>query len=88
MREKIAQYAKFVAALIGAALTSFSLLIPAEWAPWLTAAASFLTAVAVVLVPNKITAAQEADIVANVANPSELAAELISEENRRIRFVR
>lgn len=83
MSDKIAQYAKFIAALIGAALTSFSLLIPAEWAPWLTAAASFLTAIAVILVPNKITQRQESNIVSNVVDPQALAAELVSEANRR-----
>jgi len=55
---KIAQYAKFIAALIGAFITAFSTLIPASWSPWATAAAAFLTAVAVILVPNAITDAQ------------------------------
>lgn len=53
MKQKLAEYAKFVAALIGAAATSFAALIPVEWSPLITAVMSFLTAVAVVLVPNR-----------------------------------
>jgi len=59
---KIAQYAKFIAALIGAFVTAFSTLIPTSWSPWATAAAAFLTAVAVILVPNSITDSQAAAI--------------------------
>jgi hypothetical protein len=64
MRHKIAEYAKLIAALIGAAVTSFSTLIPAEWSPWATAGAAFLTAVAVLLVPNAPTESQRAEILA------------------------
>lgn len=62
-RQKIAEYAKLIAALIGAAVTSFSTLIPADWAPWATAASAFLTAVAVLLVPNAPTARQRDAII-------------------------
>ncbi len=64
MRSKIAEYAKLIAALIGAAVTSFSVLIPAEWSPYATATAAFLTAVAVLLVPNAPTERQRALIAA------------------------
>jgi hypothetical protein len=64
VRQKIAEYAKLVAALLGAAVTSFAGQIPAEWAPWAVAASAFLTAVAVLLVPNAPTAAQRAQIEA------------------------
>lgn len=56
----IASYAKFIAALIGAFAVSFTGLVPAEWQPWFTAIAAFLTAVAVLLVPNRPTAAVDA----------------------------
>lgn len=64
MKQKISEYAKLIAALIGAAVTSFSTLIPAEWSPWATAVSAFLTAVAVLLVPNAPTEAQRAEILA------------------------
>lgn len=52
MKKKIAEYAKFVAALIGLAAQSFAFAVPAEYAPWLSGTVAFLTALAVVLVPN------------------------------------
>jgi len=67
---KIAQYAKFVAALIGAFVTAFSTLIPASWSPWATAVAAFLTAVAVILVPNSITDAQAKTLGTTTGIPS------------------
>ena len=53
MKEKIAEYAKFVAALIGLAAQSFAFAVPPEYAPWVSGTVAFLTALAVVLVPNK-----------------------------------
>lgn len=52
MKQKIAEYAKFVAAVLGLADTSFAFAVPAEYAPWVAATVSFLTALAVLLVPN------------------------------------
>ena len=75
MRSKIAEYAKLVAALVGAAVTSFTGLIPAEWAPWATAAAAFLTAVAVLLVPNAPTASQRDAILAAQADLTDIERE-------------
>ena len=72
MRSKIAEYAKLVAALIGAAVTSFAGLIPEDWAPYAVAIAAFLTAVAVLLVPNAPTAAQREAIIAEY-EPKHLA---------------
>jgi hypothetical protein len=72
MRSKLAEYAKLIAALIGAAVTSFSTLIPADWSPWATAIAAFLTAVAVLLVPNAPTEQQRAEILAEY-EPKHLA---------------
>lgn len=62
-RQKIAEYAKLIAALIGAAVTSFSALIPAEWSPYAVAVAAFLTAVAVLLVPNAPTQRQRDAVI-------------------------
>lgn len=68
MREKIAQYAKFIAALIGAFVVSFAGLLPPEIAPWAQAVAAFLTAAAVILVPNALTEKQiEEDVPEFVA---------------------
>lgn len=53
MKEKIAEYAKFVAALLGLAAQSFAFAVPPEYAPWVSGTVAFLTALAVVLVPNK-----------------------------------
>ena len=50
---KLAEYAKFIAALIGAFMSAFAGLLPPEIAPWAQAVVAFLTAVAVVLVPNR-----------------------------------
>ncbi|QJD49840.1 hypothetical protein QDW19_gp25 [Microbacterium phage AvGardian] len=50
---KLAEYAKFIAALVGLAATSFAFAVPPEAAPWVSATVSFLTAVAVLLVPNR-----------------------------------
>lgn len=55
MKQKLAEYAKFVAALIGVAAQSFAFAVPEEYQPWVSATVAFLTAVAVVLVPNKTT---------------------------------
>lgn len=52
MKQKLAEYAKFIAAILGLAATSFAFAVPPEVAPWVAATVSFLTAVAVLLVPN------------------------------------
>lgn len=45
---------KFIAALVGAALSALSLgLLPDEWAPWVTVAIAFLTAAGVYAAPNE-----------------------------------
>lgn len=67
MRQKISEYAKLIAALIGAAVTSFTTQLPPEWAGWATSIAAFLTAAAVVLVPNAPTARQRDAILAGQA---------------------
>lgn len=67
MREKISEYAKLIAAIVGAAVTSFSTLLPPEVAPWATSLAAFLTAVAVLLVPNAPTARQRDAVLAGQA---------------------
>lgn len=60
MISKIAEYAKFVAALLGAFVSAFAGLLPASVSPWAQAIIAFLTAVAVVLVPNKDPANEDA----------------------------
>lgn len=52
MKQKIAEYAKFIAAVIGLAAQSFAFAVPPEAAPWVSGTVAFLTAIAVVLVPN------------------------------------
>lgn len=52
MKQKIAEYAKFIAAVLGLAATSFAFAVPADVAPWVAATVAFLTALAVLLVPN------------------------------------
>lgn len=52
MIETIKQYAKFVAALIGAAVVAFAGLLPVDVATWAQAVAAFLTAVSVLVIPN------------------------------------
>jgi uncharacterized membrane protein len=63
MIEKIAQYAKFFAALLGAFITTFAGLLPPEVSPWAQAVSAFLTAVAVILVPNALTEKQKEEDV-------------------------
>jgi len=58
MFSQIQQYAKFIVAIVGAALTSFSQFIPVEYVDWITAGLAFLTAVSVLAVPNAPTNAQ------------------------------
>lgn len=53
MFTKIQHYSKFIAALIGTAVTAGTTLIPAEGIEWLTFVGALLTAVAVYAVPNK-----------------------------------
>jgi putative flippase GtrA len=53
MKQKLAEYAKFVAALLGVAAQSFAFAVPEEYSPWVSGTIAFLTAIAVVLVPNK-----------------------------------
>lgn len=52
MKQKIAEYAKFIAAVLGLAATSFAFAVPPEVAPWVASTVGFLTAIAVLLVPN------------------------------------
>lgn len=52
MIETIKQYAKFIAALIGAAVVAFAGLLPEDVSVWAQAVAAFLSAVAVLAVPN------------------------------------
>ena len=58
MIEKIQEYAKFVAALLGAVAVSFAGLIPSEFAPWLQAVIALAAAVSVLVIPNRVTGAQ------------------------------
>ena len=58
MIDKVKQYAKFIAAVLGAIAASFAGLIPAEWAPWLQAVIALATAVSVLAIPNQPTNAQ------------------------------
>lgn len=53
MFTKVQEYAKFIAALIGSAVTAGATLLPAEGLEWLSFVAALLTAVAVYAVPNK-----------------------------------
>jgi hypothetical protein len=55
MIANVQQYAKFIVAVVGAALTSFSQFIPVEYADWITAGLAFLTAISVLAVPNALT---------------------------------
>lgn len=57
MFERVAQYAKFIAALIGAVLTSVSAVLP-EVPLWLTISLAVASAVAVFAVPNSLTESQ------------------------------
>lgn len=52
MIQKIKEIAKFIAAIVGGALTAGSTLIPASWSPWLTLVLAVATAVAVYQIPN------------------------------------
>ncbi|UVT31654.1 membrane protein [Microbacterium phage Nicky22] len=52
MKNKLAEYAKFIAALVGLAAQSFAFAVPPEAAPYVTGVVSFLTALAVLLIPN------------------------------------
>lgn len=53
--DKIKQYAKFIAALLGAIAVSFAGLIPDEASPWVQAVIALATAVSVLAIPNQIT---------------------------------
>ena len=58
MIEKIQEYAKFTAALLGAVAVSFAGLIPAEFAPWVQAVIALAAAISVLVIPNRVTGAQ------------------------------
>jgi len=73
MIDKIKQYAKFVAAIIGAVAVSFAGLLPAEWAPWIQAVIALLTAISVLAVPNALTSSQ--DLALALRTPSEVNAD-------------
>lgn len=79
MIDKIKQYAKFLAALIGAVATSFAGLLPPEWAPWIQAAIALLTAISVLAIPNQITDSQVRSNAKHLEDPASVAAGLISE---------
>ncbi len=85
--EKLSQYRKAVAAfLVPALIVLGGALLDGvvTWQEWIAVAIAALgTGGAVAAIPNAITARQEADIVSSVADPEALAAELVSEANRR-----
>ena len=60
MIDKIKQYAKFIAALLGAVAVSFAGLIPPEFAPWVQAVIALATALSVLAIPNQLTPEQVA----------------------------
>ena len=49
----IQEYAKFVAALLGAVAVSFAGLIPESYAPWIQAVIALAAAVSVLVIPNR-----------------------------------
>lgn len=51
--KKIQKYAKFIVAILGAAVTAGAGLIPDDTLNWIAFAAAILTAVGVYAVPNK-----------------------------------
>ena len=53
MLSKIQPYAKFIAALIGTALTAGTTLIPAEGLEYLAFVGALITTIAVYSIPNK-----------------------------------
>jgi hypothetical protein len=61
MFQRLSEYAKFVAALLGAFVVAFAGLLPVGVAPWVQAVAAFLSAVAVFAVPNARVGAHRAD---------------------------
>lgn len=65
MVDKIKQYAKFIAALIGAIATAFSTQIPGDWQGWITSIVAALTAISVLTIPNAITDRQINDLSQN-----------------------
>jgi hypothetical protein len=65
MVDKIKQYAKFIAALIGAIATAFTAQIPGEWQGWITSIVAALTAISVLAIPNAITTKQINDLSQN-----------------------
>tara|TARA_R110002124_G_scaffold5003_8_gene31484 strand:+ start:4648 stop:4821 length:174 start_codon:yes stop_codon:yes gene_type:complete len=52
MFTKVQAYAKFIAALIGTAVTAGTTLIPADGLEWLTFVGALLTTLAVYAIPN------------------------------------
>lgn len=62
---KIFQYAKTIAALIGAILTSVSAVIP-DAPLWLTVALAIATAVSVFVVPNEVTDTQRKEVIDDI----------------------
>lgn len=87
MLDKLTQYRKAIAAFLVPGLTVLGYSLAdgvVTWQEWIAVAIASLSAsAAVAVVPNAITARQEAHIVENVVNPEALAAELVSEANRR-----
>ncbi len=87
MLDKLTQYRKALAAILVPALIVLGAALVdgvVTWQEWVAIAIAGLgTGAAVAGVPNAITAKQESDIVSNVADPTALAAQLVSEANRR-----
>lgn len=53
MIEKISQYAKFIAAVVGSIATAGAGFIPEDWGQWVSFGLAILTAIAVYQVPNR-----------------------------------
>lgn len=87
MLDKLSQYRKAIAAFLVPGLTVLGFAIAdgvVTWEEWIAVAIATLgTGGLVTAIPNAITTKQEANIVQNVADPTALAAELVSEANRR-----
>lgn len=88
MIDKIKQYAKFVAAILGAIAVSFAGLIPDGWAPWIQAVIALATAISVLAIPNALTDDQVISQARHLEDPGAVAARLVTEVNLREGFGR
>lgn len=84
MFDKITEYIKGIAVIVGSILTAVAAVLP-DVPLWLKITIAAVTAASVIILPNRVSDAQVRASAKHLEEPGAVASSLLSEENRRIR---